>query len=425
MRRAAVATFMLLGGCGSCRSSATSDAGATTTPEAEAKPSAVSAPLSLPIAADHDRAGAIYVAGLVAARGVVNLSRFEPPGMQLVWSVDVLDSLTYSSDAHIDVVGAARGAVVVWRGLRDGKRTRVGRYIGGDGKPATAPFTIGSSACTVSDTLFSIGGKGGGALMARHLPDGADQSVFNLPEGEPTLVCSDGKRALVVEEGEDDLSVRAVENGKALSRAVLFGPDDFGDDELREHEDFTTGDVLGELALTEKGRLMVRQYGEGVSATKRTLDHVVGPDEDLMAADGTATRVVALLSREANARCDGDLGTDVLAVDLSLTDPAAKERVVDIAHGECGRDLGPYWVAPSGEWLGLAWAVRGPRSGARAPVEALAWATLGEPAKTIPLSAEDIVFAGCNAGHCSFATLARLENTDGMAPGEARIVTIP
>jgi hypothetical protein len=230
----------------------------------------------------------------------------------------------------------------------------------------------------------------------------------------------------VIEEGEDDLSVRAIENGKALPRVTLIGPDDLGDDDLREHEDFTAGDTLGELVLTEKGHLLLRRYGDAGIGVRRTLDHVLGSDEDLMAADGNATRVIALLSREATARCDGDLGTDVLALDVSV--PDAKEQAIEIGHGDCGRDLGPYWVAATDDAVYVAWAVRGPRSGALAPVEALAWAKVGGtqvPAASISLSAEDVVFAGCNRGHCAFATIARPAGTDGMAPGEARVVLIP
>ncbi len=103
--------------------------------------------------------------------------------------------------------------------------------------------------------------------------------------------------------------------------------------------------------------------------------------------------------------------------------PPQSERTVEVAHGDCGHDLGPYWVLPTRDAVYVAWAVRGPKRAAL--VEALAWAKLDEPAKTIALSAEDIVFAGCGPEHCAFAVIARPESTDGMVPGEARVIVVP
>ena len=396
-----------------------SDGGVASTADAGDPPNASSAPLSLPMAADHDSRGNVYVVGFVAARGAANVSRFDEHA-RLMWNVDALDTLTYSSDAHVDVVAAPHGAVVVWRGIRAGKRTRVARYVGDDGKPDGTPFDIGSSACAVMDSLFSIGGKRGESVVSHHVPGGAAQTIVGLREGgDPRLVCAEGKRALLVEEGEEDLTARAIDDGKALPRVQLLGPDDLGDDDIREHEDFTIGDVLGELILTEQGHLLLREYGDAGVSVRRTLDHVVGADEDLMAVDGNARRIIALLSREASARCDGDIATDVVALDIA---PGAKERSIDVAHGECGHDLGPYWVLPTRDEVYVAWAVRGPRRG---PVEALTWGKLDEPPKSFPLSAEDVVLAGCGAEHCAFAVLARPSGTDGMVPGEARVLVIP
>jgi hypothetical protein len=306
--------------------------------------------------------------------------------------------------------------------------------VGDDGKADGTPFDVGSSACAVMDSLFSIGGKRGESVVSHHLPGGAAQTIVALrEEGDPRLVCAEGKRALLIEEGEEDLTVRAIDDGKARPRIQLLGPDDLGDDDIREHEDFTVGDVLGELVLTEQGHLLLRQYGDAGVSLHRTLDHVVSADEDLMAVDGNTTRIIALLSREASARCDGDMATDVVALDVPV--PGAKERAVDVAHGDCGHDLGPYWVLPTRDEVYVAWAVRGPRRGAdgsaaggtsRTPtVEALMWGKLDELPKSIPLSAEDVVFAGCGAEHCAFAILARPSGTDGMVPGEARVIVIP
>jgi hypothetical protein len=412
--------------CGSCKhgdgASDTGSDGLAAMVGATATP----APLSLPIAADHDPAGHVYVAGFVAARGAANVSRFDEQG-RLEWSTDALDALTFSSDAHLDVIAAPGGAVVTWRGLRSGKRSRgIGRWVGGDGKVAPAPFDVGSNACTLGDDLFWIASKDD-RLMTRHLPDGAERNVHSIPDGvDPTLICGDAKRAYLVEQGEDDLAVRPIENGKALSRVVVVGPDDLGDDELRDHQDFVSGDSLGELVLTEKGAIVLRQVAEGGASPRKTLDHLLGADEGFMAADGNKTHAAVVLARDESARCDGDMATAVVVLDVPLGSPD-KERLVDVAQSECGRDLAPYWVAPTDGALYVAWAVRGPRGArsAAAPVEALVWAKVGEATKTVPMAAEDVVFAGCHAEHCAFAALMRPPGTDGMTPGEARIVMIP
>ena len=148
-------------------------------------------------------------------------------------------------------------------------------------------------------------------------------------------------------------------------------------------------------------------------------------DEGFMAADANKSHVGIVLAQDATARCDGDVGTDVVAIDVPL-EAGAKESVALIGHGDCGKDLGPYWVATTADSLYVTWAVRGPRVGSRAPVEALVVTKLGDlTSKTIPMSAEDVVFAGCHANRCAFAALMRPEGTDGMSPGEARIVTVP
>ena len=424
MRMVAIVLLGVASACGSCKHGATTDAGASPGASQGAAAPAVPAPLSLPIAADADPSGHVYVAGFVAARGAVSLSRFDDTG-RLVWAVDALDGLSFSSDAQIDVVSTPRGATVAWRGLRHGKRTRSARWVGDDGKVAEDTFDLGSTACSVGDSVYWIGGKSGTTtVMMRTVPAGADETVYHLADGiDPTLVCGASKRAWVVEEGEDSVRARPMEGGKALTRATLIGPDELGDDDVRDHDESTTGDGLDTVILTEKNQLIVRSVGEP-GGPKRVLDHQLGADEGLMAFDGNPSRTVVLLARDANARCDGDTASDVVGIDIPRA-ADQKERMLDLAHGECGKDLGPYWVAPTDDTIYVAWSVRGPRTGIRAPVEALVWTKLDEAPHSVPLSGENVVFAGCHAKHCAFAALVRPDGTDGMTPGEARVLLIP
>jgi hypothetical protein len=429
MKRAVViASTVFLARCGSCKSNAAPDAGTSANASASAPtgPAATPAPLSLPMAADHDAAGNVYVAGFVSARSAVNLSRFDDHA-RLVWSVDAISALGFSSDAHVDVVAGQDGANVIWRGLQNKKRVRITQWVAADGNVTGGPAAVGASACSTAGFLYAIGGKLGSSALVRPMHGGNDKSLVTIPEGhDPVLVCGEGTRAYIVDDGDDDIGVRLLDPEKdhALPRAALVPLDTLGGDEVREHEDFSTGDTLHELVVTEKGVLSLHQYDGTTVAPRRALETPINADEDLMAADGNATHVVAIIAREATARCDGDMGTDVLALDVP-SDASSKEQVTQIAQAPCGRDLGPYWVAPTPDAVYLAWNVRGPRNGSRAPVEALQWTKLGGAVTEVKVSAEDIVFAGCAKAKCMFATLARPEGTDGMTPGEARITTIP
>jgi hypothetical protein len=428
MKRAiliAGAAAILLARCGSCKSNAASDGGALATASASSRPVATPAPLSLPMAADHDAAGNVYIAGFVAARSAVNLSRFDDQG-RLAWSVDALSDLGFSSDAHVDVVAGQEGVNVIWRGLQHKKRARVAQWVASDGAVTGAPIAVGASACTTAGWLYAIGGKLGSSALVRPMKGGTDKSLVTIPEGhDPVLVCGESTHAYIVDDGDDDVGVRLLDPEKdhALPRAVLVPLDVLGGDEIREHEDFSTGDTLHELVVTEKGALSLHQYDGTTVAPRRALETQIGSDEDLMAADGNAAHVVAIIAREATARCDGDMGTDVLALDVPQG--GSKEQVTEISHAPCGRDLGPYWVAPTADAIYLAWNVRGPRNGSRAPVEALQWTKLGGTVNEVKLSAEDVVFAGCTKTKCLFAAITRPENTDGMLPGEARVLAIP
>jgi len=416
-----------MAGCSSCSHRPSGDGGVQAAGDgatASAGPPATPAPLSLPIAADHDAKGNVYVAGFVAARGAISLSRFDDSG-RLLWAVDVLGGLAFSPDERLDVMATSRGPVVAWHGLADGGRSRVARLVSEDGKLQGAPFATGAGACATRDALYWIGSKD--AVVEWPLPSGPEKKLAAVGEGrDPTLVCGDA-RAFLVDDGEDDIAARTLEAGKAGTRSHLLTDEELGDDDMREHDDYSFGDTLADLLLTEQGHLTQRRFTDKPSP-RAPLAHVVGNDEDLMAVDGNASRMVAILTRDASARCDGDIGTDVLALDVA---DGSGEHLVDVARGDCAKDLGPYWVGPTTDAVYVAWNVRGPRSrSAKAPVEALAWAKLGAAGaapdlKTVPLSAEDVVFAGCGSTRCWFAALARPEGTDGMVPGEARVIAVP
>jgi len=77
----------------------------------------------------------------------------------------------------------------------------------------------------------------------------------------------------------------------------------------------------------------------------------------------------------------------------------------------------------------LAWAERVPKKAPTdAPIGALGWARVtgdAVEAHETALSADGLVFAGCNAERCYAVALDRAPGTDGMKPGTARVVAFP
>ncbi len=429
--------------CGSCKGSEPpraeeqAEAGGASAASVSAAPAASGAapsgggpaPLSLPIAADL-AGGAVYVAGLVAARHAVNVSRYLTDGT-LQWTIDAVPDVDWSADAEVEAVASSGGVAVVWRGPQKGKPVRRMQVVGADGRPAGAPEDVGAFVCATRSGEIAWVQEGGGPAKAitRPFAGGAARTAATVPEErEARLACGESK-VYLLDAGDDDLHARALGGGK---RVALLGPEDLGDEDPSEHDDFTVGDDLVTVMLTAGGRMTVREleHGGALSAARR-LGHVLARDEDVVAVDGDAAHAGIVLTRDASARCDGAQAIDLEAIVADRAAVAApKEQLVQVAHGGCGHDLGPFWVGAPGGKLMVAWGTHAARvagAGGPIPFEGLSYRPVvgGGATGHVDQAADGLAFAGCEGAKCYVVALTRPEGTDGMVPGSAKILAFP
>jgi len=198
-------------------------------------------------------------------------------------------------------------------------------------------------------------------------------------------------------------------------------------DDERERALFTFGDDgLGVVEVAQSGAMRFTRGGAAGPFEWTKVAHRFPEDEDVDAVDGDARAVWVLVSRDATARCGGaEAAVDVVVHRLG----EGGEKELAIAKGDCGRDLGPYWVGLVGESALLGWAERVPKKAPTdAPIGALGWARVqGDvvDAHQLPVSADGLVFAGCAAEKCYAVALDRAAGTDGMKPGTARVLAFP
>lgn len=409
----------VLSGCSSCgKSTATADASA---PSASGSASAtvnVTAPeLSLPIAADLGPDGSVYVAGFVAARKTVVALRYDASAT-LVAVGDAFTEADWASGTELRVFAGTKGVAVAWRGNVSGKGGQHVRLLDAAAKPLAGvdPFDAEGIPCATKDALVAMDRVAAGGRLTLHPFDGS-KAILGLPSvPDATLACGDTK-AFLLDDGEDGLAIRTIE--QTTTKNVAPGD---GDDEPRDHPAFTVGDELSVLVVTTGGTLkLVAPY----DATPREVGKL-HDDEDLVAVDGDAKRALVVYTKDDLTRC----GADGLVADVyvhSIPRDGGKVTTDDVVKAACDVDLGPFWIGAAGGKTLVAWGERdGKRSKGAPPVTGVGYRVLGEGApQRITLSGEDVTFAGCGAAKCYAVSLERPTGTDGMVPGKARIVSFP
>jgi len=383
------------------------------------------AELSAPIGAARASGGAVLVAGLVVARRAIALSRIEASGAR-AWSTDVLAGVAWTPDADVRVYAAPDGgALVLSRVLRDGKQARILAGVDAAGQPRGEAEDVGSAACAVDEGVSWVrrDASGRSALVARAWTDARGRPGGALPAGDPILVCG-AHRVFALVEGDDGLDLVQGDETAPLLRARDFTG---GDD--RDHLEYTAGDELGVVSPGLPGVTAFREVdGEKVGAWRR-LAHRLEDDDDVVAVDADAASLFVLATRDDGEPCaDGDHRTRLRLLRASRKGAGELEAV--IAPFDCGVSAGPYWTGFLGGHLVAAWPERAPRDGgSSAPVTGLAFVTLDgdrpSDVTRLPIAADAMVDAGCDAAACYAVALTRPEGTDGMAPGAARVLRYP
>lgn len=413
-----LAFFLTVSGCHSCSSEAGAEksdgapAISVAAPGDGATPSALSLPLAAALAKD-----AVYVAGLVAERKAINLSRYALDG-RLQWSIDVLDDVRWTPTSELWAFAGEAGAAVSLRGRRGDKSVLLARSIDSTGKTIGDAFDVTSHPCATVDSLYwSEKLPGGGVRVNRRALAGGPVTspAEERDSSDVSLACGD-KQVFLLEENDESFAVRALDAPKAT--VVAFGE---GDDEPRERPAFTVKDELGVLVVTTVGRMQLRFPAVGPPRALRKLND----EEDLVAVDSDGKRALVVYTRDDPDRCGSDgLVSDVRALDVPLD--GAKEQDQEVERGRCDVDLGPFWTGSIAGKMIIVWEERDAKKKGGAPVTGLGYRVLGDAAAThLPLSAEDLAFAGCTPTKCYVVALERPAGTDGMVPGSAKIVAFP
>ncbi len=435
------------------KSAAVADGGATAvaaaSAAASAKPIAVSSPsvatgnlrFSAPIAATTLRGGATFVGGLDAARGVVVLARLRAGDGDPTWTRDVLTGVKWAPGVSLHVQAAGDRVVVFWRGPRDGTPVKQAVVVDADGKLHGGPVDIGALACATDSGIAWIDAAPKGDPHVRVAAGDAptvDVTVL-AADREPELLCGP-RRIFVSARGDDDVALTvASAEGETIARKLMLARDsDFPREEEREHATYSVGDDFGVVRLGETGGLWQREVRQGALTPWKRLAAKLSPDDDLVALDADARAVVLVHTREANGGCAGSTQTASSVHALVIDRATAKVTPLDLAPGECGRDVGPFAIGRVEGALIPAWAERvtrgekattdGTTRGA-APIAGFAFrrvdaAGLGPLERRVQL-ADAVVDAGCDGHVCRVAALAREQGSDGMAPEAVRIFSYP
>lgn len=422
MKRALfLVSLLVASGCHSCGSGgeagkvdgAPSSSASAQPLAANGKPSALSLPFASAMAKDG-----IYVAGLVAERKAINLSRYTLDG-RVEWSIDVLDDVRWTSTSELWVFAGEGGEVVALRGQRGDKSVQIARSVDATGNMLSEPFDVASHPCATFDALYWTEKlpSGGTGVKRRALAGGAATSATEEKDSnDVSLACGD-KQVFLLEDNDDSFAVRRLEAPKAT---VLASGE--GDDEPKDRPAFTVGDDLGVLVVTTIGRLHLHFPALGTPRTLRKLTD----EEDLVAVDADSKRALVVYTRDDPDRCGSDgLVSDVRALDVPLD--GTKEIDEEVARGACDVDLGPFWIGSVGGKMLVAWEERdAKKKKGGAPVTGLGYRVLGDAAAShLPQSAEDLAFAGCSATKCYVVALERPAGTDGMVPGSAKLISFP
>ena len=387
---------------------------------------------SAPIAATRVGGGAVLVAGLVVPDKTIVVTRLEAGGAT-DFPVVALRGVTWSSDAELRLFPADGGAAVIWRGLRDGKQVRQMVAVGKAGDVRGEPVEVGAPACATEDGLAWIerGPSGRTRVALRLWGAAASRDVAIIgPDREPFLVCG-AHRLYALGQGETDVTL-AIGDADAGRVRRLIGAKDFGDDEEREHDEFTVGDDLGVVRLGGGGQIAVREAKGGELGAWRKLTTTIPGDDDVVAVDGDAHALIVVTTREVPGACGKSAPSGVAAsVHVLRVDRASfAETSLELASAECAKDLGPFWTGSTASRLVVGWAERvGKRDASTAPISGLAYRTFDgaslTPIVRVAHPADALVDAGCDKDRCYAVALARAPGTTDMIPEVAEVITYP
>jgi hypothetical protein len=384
--------------------------------------------LSMPIGATLVPGGGVVVAGLSVPDKVVRVARVARGGA-VERRVDVLAGAEWAHDAEVSPHAVGSSVVLVYRGKLEGQLQRV--IVRLDDALVAAPRRpFGTTTCATRDAVYWLDKKAVRAELA------AGPRDLELPsiEGDLGLFC-DETRAFVTSDTEGALSAVSLSGEGTRTVLPIVAEKDFADEE-REHAFFATASGLAVLRVGAEGALATKAPLE----PKREVGLKLDDEEDLVLADADDTTLYLATTREHEGCAAGEdasalptlrasrFSTSVHVVRLDLASGKATRE--DLGRAACGHQVGTFFFGKSGDRRVLSWTERAPGSGkAKAPIDALAVRVLGRATPTvaqkIPLHADGLVDAGCDAEGCVAVWLERPEAQDDRQPELPRILRFP
>lgn len=385
--------------------------------------------LSLPIGGALLPNGAVVVAGLSVAERAIEVARVLPDG-RVDATVRIFPNAEWAHDSEVGVHPVGEDIVVTFRGKVEGgqKRSLVRLDKSFVAKPA---ISFSATTCATKDGVYWLErSRVGYEIAAGH----RDRMVPPLG-GDLGLFC-DESRALVTADAEGVLTVVPVLADAMGPLAILVGEKDF-DDEEREHTLFFRPEGPSVFRIGNEGTIAVKLPGQATRKIAGKLEE----DDDLVLVDADVGTVYVASTQDHDG-CEAGEDTSALpsqrtsrfstAVHLLRVDLGeAKATRESLGRAACGHQASTFFFGKAKDKRLLAWTERAPQSSKTVPpIAALSYRVLGATAaanvaKRVPLRADGLVDAGCNATTCAVVYLERPAGEDDRKPELPRILRFP
>lgn len=407
------------------------EASLVTLPEPkEASPRALELPrLSMPIGGALLANGAVVVAGLSVPERVVRVARIDPEG-HVEAIADVFPNAEWAHDSEVTVHPVGDDIVVSFRGKLEGglhrSLLRLDSHL-----VAKEPIAFGAVTCATKDGVFWLEKK----HVKAEIPAGKRDFAIPTMEGDLSLFC-DESHALVTADAEGALSTSEITRDGPGPVIPLVREKDFTDEE-REHSYFVGAAGLGVLRIGSEGAIAIKLASQSPRKVAAKLEE----DDDLVVADADESSLYVASTQDRDGCEAGEdasalptlrtsrfsTSVHLLRIDLA-TDKAVRE---DLGRAACGHQAGAFFFGKAKDKRILAWSERAPGTNkTKPPIAALAYRILGPKpegtlVKRVPLRADVLVDAGCNATTCAVIWLERPEGQDDKQAELPRILRFP
>ncbi|MGH7282896.1 MAG: hypothetical protein ACRELY_15335 [Polyangiaceae bacterium] len=378
---------------------------------------------SAPIAASHGAAGVVYFAGLVAARNVFELTKIQPDG-STAWSVDAVSDVHWSSDSDVRVFASpGGGAFVLGRGTRGGKLVREIVSVDASGKLRAPAEPMKSDACATADGIATLRESGEHAtIVLRDFAGSPPRDLFSLhAAGDHELVCGD--HAVFGVTHDDALTLE-----RSGAAPVVLANDH---DDAEDVEEVAAGDDFAAVSMHDDALSLRSVIGDKADAWKKIGKLPAGADIAVLDADARDLYVIYTEETHEGSCVGGGSPSKLSAMHVPRAGGDAHLHAFSTLT--CDSDDGPFFTGflrkNGTSRFVVAWPERRAPGSGEAPISALAYVTLDadkvSDVERLTLNADAITEAGCDDDACYAAALMRVEGTDGMVPGPAKILRYP